>query len=118
MSYYPAPIVYQQNQNPLSLFPYRQVKEDSFRLFLLSDPPGLVEIPALRRTIVSIHVGPSAQVLCRRGGQSHRGTAVHGDIDIIPAEMPASWELKDRDMALVLSLSSDLLNLVAEEIGL
>jgi AraC family transcriptional regulator len=113
MSFQPASFNYQQN--PLSVFPYHQVQADSFRLLLLTDPPGLIEVPGLHRTIVSIHVGPSVQISCRRGGQSHRGTAVHGDIDIIPAETPSLWELKDKDTALVLSLSSDLLNLVTEE---
>jgi AraC family transcriptional regulator len=115
MSFQPAPFNYQQTQNPLSLFPYQQIKQDSFRLLLLTDPPGLIEVPSLQRTIVSIHVGSSSLVSCRRGGQSYRGTAVHGDIDIIPAETPSLWELKDKDTALILSLSSDLLNLVAEE---
>lgn len=94
---------------------YNRIKENSFRLLLLSDPPGLVEVPALRNTLVSIHFGPSAQIACRRGGYSHRGMAVHGDIDIIPAGIPSLWELKEKDTAFIMSISPELLNMVAEE---
>src|SRR6476660_3407876 len=90
----------------------------NFRVSLLSDSPGVIEVPALRNTIVSIHVGPSVQVSCRRGGSRHRGTAVHGDIDIIPAGTPGVWEINERDTALVLSLSPELLARVAADLDL
>jgi len=89
-----------------------------FRVSLLSDPPGQISIPALRSTNVSIHVGPSVKVTCRRGGLRHRGTAVHGDIDIIPAVTPGVWEINERDTALVLSLSPELLARVAVDLDL
>lgn len=113
-----APLEFQQTRSPSSSFPSRRIKANNFRLMLLSDPPGLVEIPAMRNTIVSIHVGPAVRFSCRRGGASHHGTAVHGDIDIIPAGTPGRWELKGKDTALVLSLSPELLNAVAEEFDL
>lgn len=100
----------QQNPNPS----YNRIKENNIRLLLLSDPPGLIEVPALKNTLVSIHFGPSVHIACRRGGASHRGTAVHGDIDIIPAGTPSFWELKEKDTALILSVSPELINTVAE----
>jgi AraC family transcriptional regulator len=105
------------NGGPPSPFAKDLIKENWFRLRLLSDRPGLIEVPGLPVTIVSIHVGPSVQVSCRRGGQIHHGTAVHGDIDIIPAGTPSLWEIRKNDTALVLSLSPDLLNRVAEHLG-
>ena len=78
----------------------------------------MIELTGLRYTFVSIHVGPSVEVSCRRGGQSHHGTFVHGDIDIIPAFTPGVWEIKQRDTALILRLSPELLNAVAEEFDL
>jgi AraC family transcriptional regulator len=99
-------------QTPIPSF--NRIKENSLRLFLLSDPPGLVEVPALKNTLVSIHFGPSVQIACRRGGLSHRGTAVHGDIDIIPAGTPSFWELKEKDTALIMSVSPELMTIVAE----
>jgi AraC family transcriptional regulator len=81
----------------------------------LTDAPGVVEVPAQTRTIVAIHVGPPSHVVCRRGADSHCGTAIHGDIDIIPAGIPTTWELKDGDTALILSLAGDLFRTVAEE---
>lgn len=96
----------------------RQVRENGFRVSLLSDPPGVVEVPGLRNTIVSIHIGPSVQISCRRGGYSHRGMAVHGDIDIIPTGTSSVWEMKEKDTVLVLSVSPELLNDVSEGSGI
>lgn len=105
----------QKVQKPLSTIPYHSDRDNSFRLSLISDAPGLIEAPGFRNTLVSIHVGVPMQVSCRRGGYSHRGMAIHGDIDIIPANTPSLWEIKERDVALILSVSPQLLNMVAEE---
>jgi len=104
------------HQNPIPPPHSEKHRASGFRVSLLTDPPGKVEVPGLRNTIVSIHVGPSVQMTCRRGVDRHRGTAVHGDIDIIPAGTPSIWEINERDTALVLSISPDLLSRVAEEL--
>ncbi len=68
--------------------------------------------------LVAIHVGAAAKVSCRRGGESHTGSAVHGDIDIIPARAASRWELHDQnDTALILALPPSLVDSVAEEQG-
>jgi AraC family transcriptional regulator len=115
MSVQPAALKAQQNQAAGLAMPLPRIKKNSLRVLLITDPPGLIEVPGLRNTLVSIHVGPSVQVSCRRGGQSHQGMAVHGDIDIIPADTPSLWEIKEKDTALVLSLSPELLLAVAKE---
>jgi AraC family transcriptional regulator len=107
-----------KDQKPVSSISPYTIRASGLRVSLLTDPPGIVEMPALRNTIISIHVGPSVQMLCRRGGRQHRGTAVHGDIDIIPAGTPGAWELTDKDTALVLGLSPELLSTVAEHYDL
>jgi AraC family transcriptional regulator len=87
-------------------------------LLLRSDPAGVLEVPELPDLLVAIHVGRSSKIYCRRGGHSHCGTAVHGDIDIIPPNTSSRWEMMDEnDTALLLSLPSALLNTVAEEYG-
>ncbi len=50
---------------------------------------------------MSIHVGPSVAIECQRGGHTHRGVAVHGDIDIVPAHTTSKWTLRDNDTALI-----------------
>jgi AraC family transcriptional regulator len=115
MSSQSRPLPYRPDLKPLAAIAYRSVSEDSIRLFLLSDPPGVTEVPGLRYTRISIHVGPSVQVACRRGGHYHRGRAVHGDIDIIPAGMPSLWEVNETDTFFTLSISPELLSMVAEE---
>jgi AraC family transcriptional regulator len=116
MSSQPASVGFKPNVLPGAL--YKRIGEGSFRLSVLSDQPGIVELPSLRNTIVSIHVGPSVQVSCRRAGSSFRGTAVHGDIEIIPAYTPGTWEIKQKDNCFVLSISPELLNLAIEEVDL
>ena len=86
------------------------------RVMLLTDPPGLLEISGSETTNVCVHVGPSVLMTCKHGDISHTGTAIHGDIDIIPPNLPASWELKQRDMSLVVSLAPELLNVAVEEL--
>jgi AraC family transcriptional regulator len=83
----------------------------------MSDAPGVVEVPALQKAIVSVHVGPSVRMCCRHGSETRSGVAIHGDVEIIPWGMPGSWELKDPDTALVMSLSPRLLQDAAEESG-
>jgi AraC family transcriptional regulator len=97
-------------------FPSRN--SESLRMMLLSDSPGVVEFAGGPNTIVSIHVGPSTEMVCRREGKSHRGTAIHGDIDIIPSGTAGVWELKERDTALVLSMTPEFLRRAAEDAGL
>ena len=83
------------------------------------DPPGVLEVPALEDVLVAIHVGPAARVTCRRDGTRFSGTAVHGDIDIVPAQTPARWEMMDgNDTALVLGLPQRLVRVVANDCGL
>jgi AraC family transcriptional regulator len=90
---------------------------EKLRPFLMSDPAGEVDSPASRRAIVSVHVGPSIEIGCRRDGRYHRGLGVHGDIDIIPPGTPSRWELKERDLALILSIPSGLILEAATERG-
>jgi AraC family transcriptional regulator len=91
---------------------------DGLVMQLRSDPVGVLEVPELQRIVVAIHVGAAAKISCRRGGESHTGSAVHGDIDIIPALVDTRWEIHDQnDTALILALTPSLLDTVAEEQG-
>jgi len=87
------------------------------RLSLVSDQPGIVEFRGCPLVVLSIHVGSSVAVDCRRGGARHRGTTIHGDLEIIPPNLGGVWELKTRDTALVIGLKLRLLQQVMEEIG-
>jgi AraC family transcriptional regulator len=80
------------------------------------DPQGVLELPALKEVLVAIHMGPSAKLSCRRGGKQYSGTAVHGDIDIVPAHTAMRWEMQDQnDTSLILGLPHMLLRNVANE---
>jgi AraC family transcriptional regulator len=84
---------------------------------LVTDPPGKNEAPALRKLVVALHVGRPVYMFCHRGGERHSGLLVHGDIDIIPAQMPSVWESRQQDTALALGVDLSLLDSVAEECG-
>jgi AraC family transcriptional regulator len=84
---------------------------------LLSDPPGFVEAPPSKRVAVCIHVGPPVLAFCSHGNHQHRGTVIHGDVDIIPPNTPATWELKGPDVDLVIGVNPALLRDVVMDSG-
>src|SRR5262245_29041125 len=95
-----------------------RLNHNGFRVSLLTDPPGLIEVTGQADNRVSFHAGMPVQVSCRRAGCSHSGISVYGDIHIIPAGIPSVWEVKGKDTFLTLSVSSALLRRAAEELGL
>lgn len=90
---------------------------ENIRLSLISDEPGLVEFRGSSRVVVSLHVGPSVAVDCQRGGERHRGTTIHGDLEIIPPNLGGFWELKSCDTALLIGIKFGVLKSVIEESG-
>src|ERR1700675_279625 len=90
---------------------------ENLRLSLISDKPGLVEFLGSPRVVVSLHVGASVAVDCRRAGQRHRGTTIHGDLEIIPPNLGGVWEIKSRDTALVIGLKLRVLERIVQESG-
>lgn len=90
---------------------------ENLRLSLISDQPGTVEFPGSPAVLVSLHVGASVAVDCRRGGMRHRGTTIHGDLEIIPPNLGGVWEIKSRDTALVIGLKLRLLERIVQESG-
>ena len=97
---------------------HSQLSHNEFQVSLLTDLPGMIEVPGQEETRVSIHVGPPVEVSCDRAGYYYRGTSVHGDIHVIPAATPSVWEVKGKDTFLTLRVSPSLLNRVAGELGL
>src|ERR1700750_799748 len=92
---------------------------DGVAFQLRRDFMGVLEVPELENVLISVHVGTPARLSCRRGGAGFNGTAVHGDIDVIPSQTAARWEMHDdNDTALLLSLPQALLDAVAAESGM
>jgi len=107
----------QETTSPIVLAQARTSEGVAFQL--RRDSKGVLEVPGLANVLISIHVGAPAKLACRRDGKRHTGTAVHGDIDIIPANTPSRWEMQDEnDTALLLSLPQGLLRSVANGSGL
>jgi AraC family transcriptional regulator len=83
-----------------------------------TDPPGRVETPGIPRPRVAIHLGQSVYMACERAGLKHRGRAVHGDIDVVPANTRCVWKPESPDTALILAIHPDLLARAVNELGL
>src|SRR5262249_62425804 len=82
------------------------------------DVRGVLEVPGFDRTLIALHIGAPTKLSCRRDGRRHTGTAVHGDIDIIPACTPSRWEMHDEnDNALLVILPPTLMETVARDSG-
>ena len=92
-------------------------KTENLRAILVSDPPGLVESPGTERVLICVHAGAPVVAECRHGKEQHRGTVIYGDIDIIPPGTPAAWELKGKDVDLVISIRPELLRTVVMDSG-
>jgi len=74
---------------------------------------GRTEIGEMPHAIVCMHLGPSVEVRCTRGGAVREGREVAGDLDIVPARTAASWEMKQEATALVMCVPDALLRAVA-----
>ncbi len=84
---------------------------------IATDPPGRTETPPLARPRIAVHLGQSVYMVCQHGSLKHRGWAVHGDIDIVPAKTPCVWEPNRHDTAFIVAIDPGLLSATAEELG-
>jgi AraC family transcriptional regulator len=92
---------------------------DGLAIQLRRDPVGILEVPALENVIVGIHLGAPTRLECHRAGKRFIGTAVPGDINIIPSGTPSRWEVFDGDdTALFLSVPKHLISAIASESGI
>ncbi|HEX7116821.1 MAG TPA: AraC family transcriptional regulator [Steroidobacter sp.] len=79
---------------------------------------GLTEMPARPYVVVCMHLGPSVEVICNRGGRQRHGREVAGDLDIIPAHTPSAWETKGSGTTLIMRVPDGLLRRVATELDI
>lgn len=89
-----------------------------FHARVQTDPAGVLQAPGRPRAGLVVHIGAPVMIGCDRVGRRHRGRSVHGDVDIIPVGEPSRWDLKEADTALIMGLSTSLLQSVAEDSGL
>jgi len=80
--------------------------------------PGLTRIDAIPYAIVCMHIGPSVEVTCDRGGKLRHGREVAGDLDIVPAHTAAAWETKQGGTTLIMRVPDELLRSVAIELDM
>src|SRR5262245_28538453 len=89
---------------------------EGISLELRWDPKGPLDLPGSEEVLLAIHIGPAAKLTCRRGGRYYSGTAVHGDIDVVPPRTAMRWEAHDEnDRSLIVTLPQRLLHKVVQE---
>lgn len=79
---------------------------------------GVTRIEAIPYATVCMHIGPSVEVICERGGRLRHGREVAGDLDIIPANTAIAWETKQSGTMLVMRVPDELLRSVATELDM
>ena len=72
------------------------------RLSVTPRPAGRAQVPGLESVFGRGSRGSAGLADCRRDGKRHTGRAVHGDIDIIPAQTPSRWEMHDANDTAIL----------------
>ena len=87
------------------------------RVGLLSYDPGPIEFGGAAFVGISIHVGRTVRLGCRRGDEWHRGSAIHGDVAITPPSWPGAWEMHGAGTGLIVCLGLPLVHNVIEECG-
>lgn len=80
--------------------------------------PALTQMGPLPFVLVCMHLGPSVEVACTRGGRVRRGREVAGDLDIVPAHTPSTWELKQPAHILIVRVPEGLLRHTAQQLNL
>lgn len=90
------------------------VAPDGVMVLQRADPAGVLDAPAFESIVLAVHVGAAARITCRRAGQTHTGSAVHGDIDLIPVHTASHWTMHDgNDTALIIALPTAVIDDVA-----
>lgn len=79
---------------------------------------GVTRLEARPYVLVCMHLGPSVEVSCMRGGRVRHGREVAGDLDIIPSQTPSAWETKADGSTLVMIVRDELLRGVATELNM
>src|SRR5260370_35415539 len=77
--------------------------EDGIAYQLRRDPIGVLDVPGLENTLLSIHIGAPSKISCLRDGRNFTGTAAQGDVDIIPAGTYARWQVHHENDGTLLS---------------
>jgi AraC family transcriptional regulator len=85
---------------------------------VFSPPAGVITMEPLQDHLISIHIGSPVRVTCRYAGRTHRRIQAHGDIDVVPAGVAGAWEDESAATALVVHVSSALLDAAAAGLGL
>jgi AraC family transcriptional regulator len=98
-----------QPANPVA----RPEEESQIKAWVSAFDPGVTQIGEMPHAIVCMHLGPSVEVRCVRGGIVRSGREVAGDLDIVPARTASTWETRQGGTTLIICVPDALLRAVA-----
>ena len=64
---------------------------------------------------IVVHIGNSLALRCDFEGRRHHGLRIHGDVNIIPAQMPSKWETREEYTELSIRLPRKLIHEIAKQ---
>ncbi len=84
---------------------------------IVAAPVGITRAPASRDHYLGVHLGRPVRATCRFDGRTQRRLQSRGDIDLVPAGLPGSWEDDRSARILRIRVSPKLLAETAESMG-
>jgi AraC family transcriptional regulator len=84
---------------------------------IVAAPVGITHAPASRDHYLGIHLGRPVRATCRFDGRTQRRLQSRGDMDLVPAGLPGSWEDDRSARILRIRVSPKLLAATAESMG-
>lgn len=87
-------------------------------MLLVTDAPGVGGHDGRSAAVVALHVGQPVRLTLTQENRTHVGLAIHGDVDLTPAGVPAHWELRDPGAVLAIAVAPALLTQVAESLDI
>ncbi|HVJ53333.1 MAG TPA: AraC family transcriptional regulator [Aliidongia sp.] len=89
-----------------------------FDLMLFSGSAGVFERPATPEHLLALHASGPVLASCRCDGRHDRRVQRRGDIDIVPAGLPGTWEEDGPSTVFAIALPPSLLATAAESLGI
>jgi len=76
---------------------------------------GIKECAGPPDPAIVVHIGNALTLRCDFDGRSHRGMRLHGDVNVIPAQMPSRWETREEYTELSIRLPRKLIDEIANQ---
>jgi AraC family transcriptional regulator len=84
---------------------------------IMTTPAGETRANGCSNHTLGVHLGRIVRATCRFGGRTQRRIQSRGDMDLLPAGLPGTWEDDRSTRVMKISVSASLLQEAAEGLG-